>query len=112
MWQLESAATSASSGSTASARDSGTRTESGEEEAGTVTPPSNDHRCARLNLMSVNASSAPRFHEIVAVYSCAMPCPLLLRWFRHEGLVGGPIHQGVELGGVGDPELEEPRPSL
>jgi hypothetical protein len=72
MWQLDSAATSASSGSTASVRDSGSRTDSGEDEAGTVTPPSKAHVCARLNLMSVKGSLEPRFHETVAVYSCAM----------------------------------------
>ncbi len=58
MWQLDRAATSASSGSTASARESGRRTDSGEDEAGTVTPPSNDHGGARLNLLSVNGSLA------------------------------------------------------
>ena len=48
MWQLEAAATSASSGSTASARESGTGTDIGDEDAGTLTPPSKDHSCARL----------------------------------------------------------------
>ena len=43
MWQLDRLATSASSGSTASARENGSRTDSGDDEAGTVTPPSNDH---------------------------------------------------------------------
>src|SRR5207237_445919 len=39
-WQLESAATSASSGSTAASTDNGTRTTCGEDDAGTSTPPS------------------------------------------------------------------------
>ena len=62
MWQLESAATNASSGSTASAREYGSRTDSGEDEAGTVMPPSNDHVWPRLYLMSAERS-APRFHD-------------------------------------------------
>jgi hypothetical protein len=48
MWQLDSAATSASSGSTAFSADSGTRTTCGEDEAGTSTPPSKCQVCARL----------------------------------------------------------------
>jgi len=40
MWQLERAATRASSGSTAASTDIGTRTTCGEDEAGTSTPPS------------------------------------------------------------------------
>ncbi len=41
MWQLDSAATNASSGSTAASTEKGSRTECGEEEAGTSIPPSN-----------------------------------------------------------------------
>ena len=48
MWQLESAATNASSGSTASATEYGSRTLSGEDEAGTVMPPSKRQLCPRL----------------------------------------------------------------
>ena len=48
MWQLESAATSASSGSTAASTDIGTRTTFGEEEAGTSMPPSKRQLWARL----------------------------------------------------------------
>jgi hypothetical protein len=48
MWQLEIAATNASSGSTASVTESGTGTECGDEEAGTSTPPSNSQRWPRL----------------------------------------------------------------
>ena len=47
MWQLEVAATSASSGSTPAGSDSGTGTDSGDDEAGTRAPPSNTHSCAR-----------------------------------------------------------------
>src|SRR5262245_53263503 len=75
MWQLDSAATSASSGSTASAREKGTFTDNGEEEAETFTPPSNDHSCARLNLPSAKASPLARFQETAALYSCAMVEP-------------------------------------
>jgi hypothetical protein len=48
MWQLEIAATNASSGSTASARDRGGGTKAGEADAATLTPPSKRHSCARL----------------------------------------------------------------
>ena len=48
MWQDEQAATSASSGSTASGRDIGSGTELGADDAGTTTPSSNRHSCARL----------------------------------------------------------------
>src|SRR5262245_15996364 len=44
MWQLDSAATSASSGSTAAGSDSGGRTALGELDAGTSSPPSNRQR--------------------------------------------------------------------
>src|SRR5262249_41873014 len=47
MWQLASAATNASSGSTAAGTDIGTGTTCGEEEAGTSTPPSNSQRWPR-----------------------------------------------------------------
>jgi hypothetical protein len=48
MWQLESDATNASSGSTAAGFDSGTLTALGDDDAATRTPPSNSHSCARL----------------------------------------------------------------
>ncbi len=48
MWQLESAATKASSGSTASARDSGNGTTEGEADAATSMPPSKRHAWPRL----------------------------------------------------------------
>ena len=47
MWQLDSEATNASSGSTAAASDSGSGTTCGELEAGTTAPPSKLHWCAR-----------------------------------------------------------------
>ena len=48
MWQLEIEATNASSGSIAEGSDMGGRTECGDAEAGTVSPPSKLHSCARL----------------------------------------------------------------
>jgi hypothetical protein len=65
MWQLDSEATNASSGSTACALEYGTLTTDGDEDAGTSIPPSNVHVCARLYLLSVNGA-VPRCHEIVA----------------------------------------------
>src|SRR5262245_45109689 len=70
MWQLEADATSASSGSTASAADSGSGTTDGEDEALTVTPPSNAHSCARLYLLSVNFSLLWRAQVTFASYLC------------------------------------------
>src|SRR2546428_74859 len=47
MWQLESDATKASSGSTLAGLENGTRTAAGEDDAATVIPPSNLHVCSR-----------------------------------------------------------------
>jgi hypothetical protein len=47
MWQLEIAATKASSGSTFASFEYGFGTAEGEGEAGTVTPPSKLHVCSR-----------------------------------------------------------------
>jgi hypothetical protein len=60
MWQAASAATSISSGSTASSRDSGTRTTCGEEEPTKETPPSNEMVCAREYLPSPGNDRARR----------------------------------------------------
>src|SRR3954465_15477598 len=68
MWQLDADATSASSGSTASAADNGSGTTDGEDDALTVMPPSNDHSCARLYLLSVNFSLLWRFQTTRASY--------------------------------------------
>ena len=48
MWQLDVAATSASSGSIFSATDIGSGTDKGDDEAGTRKPPSNCHSWPRL----------------------------------------------------------------
>jgi len=48
MWQLDSAATNASSGSTFSATACGNGTMCGDADAGTTRPPSNAHSWARL----------------------------------------------------------------
>src|SRR5450756_1201633 len=66
MWQEDSEATNASSGSTASSFDKGRGTTVGELEASTTAPPSNDHRWAREYRLSVNAAFAERSHTIVA----------------------------------------------
>ena len=47
MWQLETAATNASSGSTCAGLAQGAGTTAGEGEAGTVAPPSNVQVCSR-----------------------------------------------------------------
>ena len=56
MWQLDSEATKASSGSTAASTDIGTRTTCGEAEAGTSSPPSKCQVCARLKRLSVKVA--------------------------------------------------------
>jgi hypothetical protein len=48
MWQLDSAATNASSGSTAEGSENGARTTSGELDPGTSVPPSKRQRWRRL----------------------------------------------------------------
>ena len=67
MWQLESEATSASSGSTPAGSEKGTLTTLGEDEAGTTAPPSNVQRWARLYWPSTKRSSGLRFQRIVAI---------------------------------------------
>ena len=57
MWQLETAATKASSGSTAAGSDQGSFTECGELEPGTTAPPSKRHWWARLYCWSVKDAS-------------------------------------------------------
>src|SRR5690349_18274993 len=70
MWQDDSEATKASSGSTAFAFDCGTGTTCGELDAGTTVPPSKRHSCAREYLLSVYFASAARCQTTVAAYSC------------------------------------------
>jgi hypothetical protein len=48
MWQLEIAATNASSGSTAAASEYGSGTECGDDDPATSAPPSKRHACRRL----------------------------------------------------------------
>ncbi len=68
MWHEESAATSASSGSTAVGSDSGTRTDDGALEPFTTAPPSKRHSWAREYLLSLNGASGARVQTTVAVY--------------------------------------------
>src|ERR1041384_7807316 len=66
MWQLEIAATYASSGSTLASFDHGFGTLCGDGDAGTVRPPSNVHVCSREYLPLRN-SSLVRFQRMTAV---------------------------------------------
>ena len=66
MWQLDSDATNASSGSTAAGSEPGTGTTWGDDDPATTAPPSKRQRCAREYLRSKNGAS-PRVHSIVAV---------------------------------------------
>jgi hypothetical protein len=68
MWQLEIDATNASSGSTAAALDHGAGTTDGEEDAGTVAPPSKLHVCSR-EYLPFKKSGPFRFQLMVALCS-------------------------------------------
>src|SRR5690606_194584 len=72
MWQLESDATNASSGSTASSAESGGGTTCGDAEASSSIPPSKVQVCRRLNRLSVNDAPS-RLHDMVAVYDLIRP---------------------------------------
>src|SRR4051812_27398213 len=76
MWQLASAATNASSGSTALASEYGTGTDWGELEAARTTPPSKLHRWARLYRLSTKGA-LPRSQNMTAEY-----------WFKTPPVAG------------------------
>src|SRR5262249_299185 len=71
MWQLASAATNASSGSTPAGFENGARTTSGEADAATVRPPSNVQVCSRENRPLLN--SAPAFRHWIIALCSAIP---------------------------------------
>ncbi len=75
MWQLDKAATSASSGSTPAGFDHGAGTTAGEEDAGTVKPPSNVQVCSR-EYLPLRKSASPRAQEIIALCSDMENCAL------------------------------------
>src|SRR4029077_6161886 len=66
MWQLEIDATNASSGSMLAGLDRGTRTTAGDDDAGTVNPPSKLQPCSR-EYFPVMKSGAAHFQVIVAL---------------------------------------------
>src|SRR5262245_65820803 len=66
MWQEDSEATNASSGSTASGLESGTGTTPGELEAVTTLPPSKRHSWAREYLLSLKAAPVGRSQTTIA----------------------------------------------
>src|SRR5215470_11834169 len=68
IWQLESDATNASSGSTALAFENGAGTTDGEADAGTVTPPSNVQVCSR-EYLPLRKSGPVRFQVMRALCS-------------------------------------------
>src|SRR5262245_57079966 len=72
MWQLDSEATSASSGSTAAATDMGSGTTCGDDDAATSVPPSNNQRGPREKRASVNVA-LPRSQTMVDRYSAMVP---------------------------------------
>src|SRR3954462_9415626 len=69
-WQLEIAATNASSGSTFAGFENGGRTTCGDGDAGTVAPPSKVHVCSLEYLpLKKSAASPARFQRIFATCS-------------------------------------------
>src|SRR5262249_39650731 len=68
MWQLETAATNASSGSTFAGFEYGRGTTEGDGEAGTVMPPSNSHVCSR-EYFPLRKSGLVRFQPMMALCS-------------------------------------------
>src|SRR6187455_1535809 len=74
MWQLDSDATYASSGSTFAGFESGTRTTAGDEEAGTESPPSKVQVCSREYLPDMYSGVAA-LQQMVAL-CCDMGAPL------------------------------------
>src|SRR5260370_42384155 len=82
MWQLEIAATNASSGSTCAGFEYGTGTTDGDGEAGTVRPPSNVQVCSR-EYLPLRKSGLVRFQPMIALCSdimkrvCCRPTLLL-----------------------------------
>src|SRR5262245_57240795 len=91
MWQLAIDATNASSGSTQAGFEYGGRTTCGEEDAGTVTPPSNDQVCSREYLPSRKPSDDAR-QLIVEMYS-PMPRAWLRAWAMSSGATAGSLLQ-------------------
>src|SRR5580658_7327850 len=68
MWQLETAATNASSGSTLAGLLMGTGTTDGEAEAGTTTPPSKVQVCSR-EYRPLRKSGPLHFQRMIALCS-------------------------------------------
>src|SRR5689334_4978682 len=68
MWQLDRDATNASSGSTAFAFENGAGTTDGEDDAGTVRPPSNVQVCSR-EYLPLRKSGPFRFQVMRALCS-------------------------------------------
>ena len=68
MWQLDSEATNASSGSTPAASDQGAGTMCGQAEAGTTAPPSKLQLCARLYWPLAKSSPGEADQRMVAVW--------------------------------------------
>src|SRR4051794_27514134 len=68
MWQDDSEATNASSGSTLAGSFHGAGTTCGLGEAGTVRPPSKLHSCARLYWPLAKSPSPVRRQRMVALY--------------------------------------------
>src|SRR5262245_59126650 len=95
MWQLEMAATNASSGSTLAGLQYCNGTTAGDADAGTVKPPSKDQVCSRVYLPSRNSGEGA-FHSIFAL-CCDMWIVLLgdLLHARKAAVVGPGGRHGV-----------------
>jgi hypothetical protein len=72
MWQLDTAATYASSGSTLAGLDQGAGTTEGDGDAGTTTPPSKVHVCSREYLPFTK--SVPEHFQLIVARCFDMSC--------------------------------------
>src|ERR1044071_7454563 len=83
MWQLDTAAINASSGSTFAPLEYGGGTMDGDDDAGTVSPPSKLHVCSR-EYLPLRKSGPVHFQRMMAV--CADMVRELMFAGRHSGL--------------------------
>src|SRR3954452_4405623 len=91
MWQLAIEATNASSGSTAAALDHGSGTTDGDDEPGTVAPPSNDQTCSREYLPRVKSACGTAVDHVIVARCSAMREP----YRKSASYVPAAIHPGL-----------------
>ena len=112
MWQLDIAATKASSGSTASSRDRGNGTTEGEADAGDLDAAIEAPHMAAAVAAVGEVLSVPRVQRIVAVYSCAMAvCPSQEIDFTNSWYCSSVMSASSSAGSVSLIFMNQPRPA-